>query len=80
MIASLPIFRTRRKDMEGYTPPSPAERMARYSLRHAEEMRQRENLGAGLPRARLIDGRLVLIALPGQPNELPKADQQEGDA
>ncbi|MGO4700251.1 hypothetical protein [Dyella sp. 2RAB6] len=76
MIASLQIFRARRKDMDGYTPPSPAERMARYSQRHAEEMRQRENLGAGLPRVRLVNGRFVLVALPGRPNELPK----EGDA
>jgi hypothetical protein len=46
--------------------------MARYSQRHAEEMRLRENLGAGLPRVRLVDGRPVLVALPGSASHLPK--------
>lgn len=66
------IFRTRRDRWDGCTPPSPAERMARYSQRHAEEMRLRENLGAGLPRVRLVDGRPVLVALPGSASHLPK--------
>ena len=56
----------------GCTPPSAAERMARYSQRYAAEMQARENAGAAAPKVRLIDGRAVLIALPGKPNALPK--------
>lgn len=52
--------------------PSAAERMARYSLRHASDMRQRENAGAAAPRVRLVDGSPVLVALEGRPNVLPK--------
>ena len=52
--------------------PSPSERMARYSQRHAEDIQQRTNAGAGLPRVRLVDGQPVLVALPGRVNPLPK--------
>lgn len=51
---------------------SPAERMAQYSARYASEMQQRENEGAAPARARLVDGRPVLIALDGRVNQLPK--------
>jgi hypothetical protein len=46
--------------------------MEHYSRRHADEMRQRENLGAAHPKARIVDGRPVLVALPGKVNPLPK--------
>lgn len=52
--------------------PTAAERMARYSARHAVEIQQRENAGAGVPRVRLVDGAPVLVALDGHPNVLPK--------
>ena len=52
--------------------PSAAERMARYSSRHAADMQQRQNAGAAAPRVRLVDGRPVLVALDGRPNVLPK--------
>lgn len=56
---------------ESCRPLSAAERMALYSLRHAQELRERENEGAAAPRVRLINGRPVLVALGGRPNELP---------
>lgn len=68
----LAIFHTRRQSFRGCDQPSAAERMARYSQRHAEEMQQRENAGAAAPRVRLVDGQPVLLALDGKPNELPK--------
>lgn len=68
----LAIFRTKPHRFEGCTPLSAAERMARYSAAHAQRMQDRENKGAGIPRARLIDGRLVLVAIDGRPNPLPK--------
>lgn len=52
--------------------PSAAERMARYSKRHAADMQQRENAGVGAPKVRMVDGRPVLVALPGRVNPLPK--------
>ncbi|WP_139350575.1 hypothetical protein [Rhodanobacter sp. B04] len=52
--------------------PTAAERMARYSLRHAADMQDRENAGAAAPRVRLIEGREVLVALHGRVNPLPK--------
>jgi len=52
--------------------PTAAERMARYSARHATEIQQRENAGAAPPRVRLVDGAPVLVALDGRPNALPK--------
>ena len=55
----------------GCTPPSAAERMAHYSLRHAADMQARENAGAAAPKVRLVDGRPVLIALDGRPNVIP---------
>jgi hypothetical protein len=66
------FFRTKPGSWKGCRPLSAAERMARYSLRHAEDMQQRENAGAGLTRVRVIDGRVVMIALPGRVNTLPK--------
>jgi len=51
--------------------PSAAERMARYSLRHSADMRDRENAGAAPPKVRLVDGRPVLLALHGKPNKIP---------
>jgi hypothetical protein len=72
MIPLLAIFGTRRKSFDGCTPLTAAERMARFSLRRAEEIQQRENAGAAAPRVRLVDGRPVLLALDGKPNALPK--------
>lgn len=72
MNALLSLFATRPASWSGCRPPSPAERMARYSARHAAEIQQRENAGAAAPKARLVDGRPVLIALPGRVNPLPK--------
>lgn len=71
MNALLSIFRTRPHRFTGCTPPSAVERMARYSQRHADDMRQRENAGAAAPRTRLVAGRVVLLALPGRVNTLP---------
>lgn len=65
------FFHTKPRSWAGCTPPSPADRMARYSLRHAEDMQRRANLGAGIPAARAVEGRLVLLALPGRVNQLP---------
>jgi hypothetical protein len=75
----LSIFHTRRQSFHGCDQPTEAERMARYSARHAEEMQQRENAGAAAPRVRLVDGRPVLIALDGKPNALPKDQQKSED-
>ena len=72
MHALIPLFRTRAHKFTGCTPLSAAERMARYSQRYAEDMQQRENAGAALPKARIVDGRPVLVALPGRVNPLPK--------
>jgi hypothetical protein len=52
--------------------PSAADRMARYSQRHADDIRQRENAGAAAARVRVVEGRTVLVALPGRVNPLPK--------
>ena len=68
----LAIFRTKPHRFTGCTPMTAAERMARYSEAHAQRMRERENQGAGIPRARLVDGRTVLVALDGKPNTIPK--------
>ena len=68
----LALFKAKPHSFTGCTPPTPAERMARYSPRYAADMQHRENLGAGLPRARVVNGALVLVALPGIPNPLPK--------
>lgn len=56
----------------GCTPMTAAERMARYSAAHAQQMQERANAGAAPPKVRLIDGRPVLVALDGRPNPLPK--------
>lgn len=72
MHALIPFFRTKAHKFTGCTPPSAADRMARYSLRHAEDVRQRENAGAAAPKVRIVDGRPVLVALPGRVNPLPK--------
>jgi len=60
--------------------PSPAERMARYSKRHAEDMQQRENLGAAPIRARIEGGHAVLVSLPGRINRLPNQLPDESHA
>ena len=73
----LSIFHTRPKDWRGCTPLSAAERMARYSQRYAAEIQERENAGAAPPRVRIVDGRPVLVALPGRPNALPKNTTEE---
>ncbi len=52
--------------------PTAAERMARYSQHHAADMQMRENAGAAPPRVQLRDGKLVLVALDGRVNPLPK--------
>lgn len=70
------IFRVRPCSWKGCRPLSAAERMARYSARSADEMRQRENEGAAAPRTRIIDGRQVLIALDGRVNQLPKPKRE----
>jgi hypothetical protein len=79
MSALLSIFRTRmpffgggQGQWTGCTPLSAADRMARYSQRHAEDMQQRVNAGAAPPKVRIVDGRQVLVALPGRVNALPK--------
>jgi hypothetical protein len=72
MNALIPFFRTKPGSWDGCRPLSAAERMARYSQRHAEDMQQRENAGAGLARVRVVDGRTVMVALPGRVNPLPK--------
>ena len=71
MNALLTIFHPKRGSWTGCRPLSAAERMARYSPRHAEEIRQRENDGAATPRVRLVDGKPVLVALSGNVNVLP---------
>lgn len=72
MIALIQFFQTKPRAWVGCRPLSAAERMARYSLRHSLDMQHRENLGAGMPHARIVDGRPVLLALPGAINVLPK--------
>lgn len=72
MHALIPFFRTKPASWYGCRPLTAAERMARYSKRHAEDMQQRENAGAAAPKVRIVDGRPVLIALPGRVNPLPK--------
>jgi hypothetical protein len=73
----LAIFRTRQRLFSfdtrwtGCTPPTAAERMAHYSQRHAADMHARENAGAAAPKVRLVNGRPVLIALPGRVNVIP---------
>jgi len=62
----------------GCTPPTAAERMAAYSLRHAAELRARENAGVAVPKARIVAGRPVLVALEGAPNLLPKDVKASG--
>jgi len=69
---ALRIFRTKPHSWQGCDQPSAAERMAKYSTRHAAEIQQRENAGAALPLIRFIDGRRVLVALDGHVNKLPK--------
>jgi hypothetical protein len=71
MIVRLALFHTKPKRFAGCTPPTAAERMARYSLRAAMDMQARENEGAGYARVRVVDGRQVLVALPGRVNKLP---------
>lgn len=66
------FFHTKPNSWSGCRPLSAAERMARYSPRHAEEIQQRENAGAAAPKTKLIDGKPVLLALPGRVNPLPK--------
>jgi hypothetical protein len=72
MHALIPFFRTKPASWSGCLPLTAAQRMARYSARHAEEIQQRENAGAAAPKVRLVDGRPVLVALPGRVNPLPK--------
>lgn len=72
MRALLAFFHTKPASWKGCRCPSAADRMARYSQRHADDMRQRENAGAAAPRVRLVEGRHVLVALPGRVNPLPK--------
>jgi hypothetical protein len=72
MNALIPFFRTKPASWSGCRPLTAAERMARYSQRHAEDMQQRTNAGAAAPKVRIVDGRQVLVALPGRVNPLPK--------
>lgn len=58
--------------VESCRPLSAAERMAIHSQRRAHEIQQRENEGAAPARVRLFEGRPVLVALVGTPNDLPK--------
>ena len=79
----LAIFRTKPKFFAsnprwtGCTPLSAAERMACYSAAHAQLMQERENAGAAMPKVRLVDGRAVLVALDGRPNEIKGAKSSE---
>lgn len=65
--------------------PSAAERMERYSHRHAADMQARANAGAAPPKVRLVDGHPVLLALPGKPNKIrvtvpaPLSNSEPGD-
>lgn len=72
MNALLSIFRTRRGSWTGCTPPTAAERMARYSARYAADMQARENAGVAAPRMKQVNGRTVLVAFPVRLNPLPK--------
>lgn len=74
---ALSIFRTKPHKWDGCTPPTAAERMAQYSKRHAADMQARANAGAAPPKVRIVDGRPVLVALPGRPNPLPKDQIEE---
>lgn len=82
MIGCLNIFATRpgwfspEGRWTGCTPPTAAQRMAIHSERRAAEMAEREALGAAAPRVRLVDGRPVLIALPGTVNALRSSVNQ----
>lgn len=71
MNALLTFFHPKPKSWIGCRPLSAAERVERYSLRHAEDMRQRENEGAGFPRVQLRGDRMVLVALRGSVNVIP---------
>jgi len=83
MSALFSIFRTRARLFSGEncwtgcTPPTAAERMAHYSQRHAADMQARENAGAAAPRVRLVNGKPVLVALPGRVNTIIHAPPLE---
>lgn len=83
MSALFSIFRTRTgwfsgdTRWTGCTPPTAAERMAHYSQRHAADMQARENAGAAAPRVKLVDGKPVLVALPGRVNTTTHAPPLE---
>ncbi len=68
----LQLFRTRPGHWDNCVPPSPADRMERYSPRHAADMRARQNAGAAAPRVRIVDGKEVMVALPGRVNRIVK--------
>lgn len=74
------FFHTKPKSWDGCRPPTAAERMARYSKRHAEDMQHRENLGAAPTRARIEGGHAVLVSLPGRVNRLPNQLPEESHA
>lgn len=80
MNALLSLFRSRAHSFAGCTPLLPSERMARYSLRHAADMRERENAGAAPPRVRVVDGREVVVSLRGRVNHLPNQEPDESPA
>lgn len=77
MNALLRVFSARPHSFAGCTPPSPADRMARYSARYAADMRARDNAGAAPPRVRVVAGREVVVSLPGHVNRLPNQGVDE---
>jgi hypothetical protein len=80
MSALLSFFRTKQHSWSGCRPLTAAERMARYSPPTAEQMQQRENAGAAAPKAKLVDGGVVLVALPGRVNRMPNQLPNESHA
>jgi len=63
---SLPPFITTSCEV-----PTAADRMARYSRKHATRMQMLDNMSvAEPPLIRRADGSMVLVALPGKPNRV----------
>lgn len=75
------FFHTKPGRWDGCRQPSAAERMARYSNRHTEDLQQRENDGAAKPHIRLTGDSHVIVATLGRINRLPnqRADETRAD-
>jgi hypothetical protein len=72
------FFHAKPGRWDGCRQPSAAERMARYSNRHAEDAQRRENAGAAAP---LQDGHQVIVADLARLNRLPnqRADETRAE-